>query len=101
MTIRLNENNIIDYLRNFNKNHIRQSKHSNSRRKRREFPVELIIELISKKSPIHIEQQETKLFALTYPYTEDYNIYIVVAIKDKFINLVTQHKISKERSLKK
>ena len=94
--MRFDENNIVDYLHNFNKNRIRQGKHSNSRRKRRKFPVELIIELISEKFPLYIEQQETKLFAMTYHYNENYNIYMVLAIKDKFINLVTQHKISKK-----
>jgi hypothetical protein len=33
MTKRFDGNNIVDYLHNFDKNHIRHEKHSNSRRK--------------------------------------------------------------------
>ena len=60
MTIRLDEENIVNFLHNFNKKHIRQGKHSNYRRKERQISFNEIIIFLTKKSPIHIEKQETK-----------------------------------------
>ena len=68
MTIRLNENNIINFLHNFNEKHIRESKHSNYRSKHRKILFHDIIKFLTRNFPIHIEQQGTKKFALTYHY---------------------------------
>ncbi|KZX14511.1 hypothetical protein MBCUT_20830 [Methanobrevibacter cuticularis] len=95
MTIRLDENNIIDFLHGCNKNQLRQTKHSNKRRKFRQILFDDICRLIIEESPINIEQEGSKKFDLTYDYNEEYNIYIVLAIKDKFINIVTQYIINK------
>lgn len=43
-----------------------------------------------------IEQQGSKKFALTYDYDDKHYILIVIAIKDKFINIVTQHIFNKK-----
>ncbi|MCL2115540.1 MAG: hypothetical protein FWH29_04890 [Methanobrevibacter sp.] len=91
MTIRLNEYNIVDYLHSFNKKHIRQTKHSNRKLKTRKFSFELIIKLITEETPLDIKKEESKKFALVYKYKEQYNLRIIVAIKDKYINIVTQH----------
>jgi len=91
MTIRLDENNIVEYLHNFNKKHIRQTKHSNRKLKVRKFSFEVIIKLITEETPVNIKQEESKKFALIYSYDEKQDIRIVIAIKDKFINIVTQH----------
>ena len=96
MTMRFDENNIVDYLHNFNKNCIRQSKHSNFRHKERELFFEDTNKFLSEKIPIIIKQQDSKKFALTYAYDTKHNFYIVIAIKDKFINIVTQYIIDKE-----
>ena len=96
MTMRFNEKNIVDYLHNFNKNCIRQSKHSNFRHKERELFFKDTNKFLSEKSPIIIEQQGSKKFALTYNYDNKHNFYIVIAVKDKFINIVTQYIIDKE-----
>ena len=94
--MRFDENNIVDYLHNFNKNCIRQSKHSNFRHKERELFFEDTNRLLSEEIPINIEKQNSKKFALTYNYDNKHNFYIVIAVKDKFINIVTQYIIDKE-----
>jgi len=96
MTMRFDKNNIVDYLHNFNKNCIRQSKHSNVRHKQRELFFEDTNKFLSEEIPTSIEQQDSKKFSLTYDYDDKHNFYIVIAIKDKFINIVTQHIIDKE-----
>lgn len=96
MTMRFDENNIVDYLHNFNKNCIRQSKHSNFRHKEREIFFEDTNKFLNEKIPIFIEQQEPKKFALIYDYDDNHNFYIVIAVKDKFINIVTQYISNKE-----
>ena len=103
MTIRLDENNIINFLHNFNKKHIREGKHSNYRSKQRKILFDDIIMFLTLEFPVQIEQQETKKFALIYHYHGEYYIYIVIAIKDKFINIVTQYMFnrSKKRELLK
>jgi len=91
MTIRLDENNIIDFLHNFNEKHIRESKHSNYRSKHRKILFQRVRKLLTQEFPIYIKQQGTKKFALRYHYHEEYYIFIVIAVKDKFINMVTQY----------
>ena len=95
MTTRLNENNIVDYLQNFNKNRIRPTNHSNERCRERNFSIDDIIDIITKENPIYIDQQESKKFALIYEYGNNY-IKVVIAIKDKFIDIPTVHKIGKK-----
>ena len=97
MTRRLDESNIIVYLHNFDEKHIRQGNHSNKRRKDWEFSFKEIINYLKDEFPVDIEQQGTKKFALTYNYNDKYYFYIVIALKDKFINILTQYKIKKER----
>ena len=99
MTTRIDENNIVDYLHNFNKKHIRQTKHSNTKRKDRKFPIEFIIITLTEKYPIIIKQKKNKKFALVYPYTQEYNLNIVISIKDKYINIVTQYIFNKKRKI--
>ncbi|MBF4469215.1 MAG: hypothetical protein ISP01_07390 [Methanobrevibacter arboriphilus] len=96
MTNRITSENIVDYLHNFNENHFREGRHSSRRRKLRHIEFEKIKVKLKTEMPIDIEQQEIKKFALTYYFNENYNIYIVIALKDKFINIVTQHIISKK-----
>jgi len=91
MTNRFNEKNILDYLHSFDKRHIRQTKHSANKRKEREFPIEFIIKTLKEKHPLDIKQQENKKFALSYHINEKYNLLIVISLKDKFINIVTQY----------
>lgn len=95
MTRRLDKRNIVGFLHNFDKNQLRQTKHSNLKCKSREISFDYIIRCIIKEYPINIEQQEAKKFALTYDYNYEYNIYIVISIKDKFINVVTQYIFNK------
>ncbi len=98
MTIRLNEHNIVDYLHNFNKNCIRQSIHSNVRHKERKLFFKDTSKFLNEEFPVIVEKQGHKKFALTYDYDEKHNFYIVIAVKDKFINIVTQYIIDKDRS---
>jgi len=95
MTKRLDTNNIIDYLHNFNKNCLRQTKHSNIQLKKRKLSFNNVCKLLNERTPVKIEQQQNKKFSLTYDYDDKYNICIVIAIKDKFINIVTQHRDKK------
>jgi len=97
MTIRLDENNIVKFLHNFNKKHIRQGKHSNYRCKQRKIPFDDIILFLTLKFPVYIEQQGNKKFALVYHYRDEYYIYIVIAVKDKFINMVTQYMFNRSK----
>lgn len=97
MTTRIDETNLVDYLRNFNRKRIRQSTHSNYRRKTRKIPLEEIINFLKKENPILIREQETNEFALTYYYSEKYVMYIIIALKGKYINIVTQYIFDNKR----
>lgn len=97
MTMRFDKIYITDYLHNFNKNCIRQSKHSNFRHKERELFFEDTKKLLSEKNPTIIEQQDSKKFALTYDYDDKDKVYIVISVKGKFINIVTLYIIDKEQ----
>ena len=96
MTVRFDEKNVVEYLHNFNKNRIRQSKHSKFRHKERELFFKDTSRFLSEKIPIIVDQQNSKKFALTYDYDDKHNFYIVISLKDKFINVVTQYIIDKE-----
>ena len=100
MTTRFDENNIVYFLHNFNKEHIRCNPKYNIKIKKRKFTHNEIIKFLTEKSPLIIQQQEPKKFALFYDYNEKYDIKIVVVIKDKYIDLPTTHQV-KKRSLKK
>ena len=52
------------------------------------------------KKILNLEQQGVKKFALTYDYDDKYNFCIVIALKDKYINIVTQYKFDKKRGNK-
>ena len=97
MTNRLDKNNIINFLHNFNRKHIRQGKHSNYRSKERKIPFDEVVFFLTQNFPVKIEQQGTKKFALTYHYWGEYYIYIVIAVKDKFIIMVTQYKFNRSK----
>lgn len=97
MTARFNENNIVEYLHNFKKDHIRQNPKYNDKIKKRKFSHEKIIKFLIEEEPLLIEQQESKKFALFYDYNNNYIIKIIIVIKDKFINLPTTHPIRKDR----
>jgi ABC-type microcin C transport system permease subunit YejE len=94
MTNRFDEDNILDYLHSFNKNHIRPTNHAHIRFKQRNFSLDELSEIITKEKPVCVKQQGSKKFSLIYEY-DDNNVNIVVAIKDKFINIPTVHKIKK------
>jgi len=96
MTLRIKENNIIKHLKKFNKNQIRETQHSKCKKKIRKVSFEKIVDLLLNESPIKIEQQENKKFALTYKYNEQYNLFIVISLKDKFINIVTLYPFTKK-----
>lgn len=91
MTIRLDEENIINYIKSFKKCQIRQTRHANSKIKNRDISFDDIIDALLMKTPIKIEQQESKKFLFVYNYTITHDLYIIVGIKDKFINIVTQY----------
>ena len=56
MTKRLDTNNIIDYLHNFNKNCLRQTKHSNIQLKKRKLSFNNVCKLLNERTPVKIEQ---------------------------------------------
>ena len=65
MTKRFDENNIIDYINNFNKKHIRNTKHSKLRLSNlSEFSFEDIIKIIKEDESLNIEKQVQKNFTL-------------------------------------
>jgi len=96
MTTRFDENNIVDYLHNFNEKCIRQGNHSNERRKEWKFSFDEITNFLKEESPIDIQQQGTKKFALKYYYNDIYDFFIVISLKDKFINILTQYKTKRK-----
>jgi len=49
------------------------------------------------KKNLNLEQQGVKKFALTYDYDDKYYFCIVIALKDKYINIATQYKFDKKR----
>lgn len=100
MTTRFDGNNILYFLHNFNKEHIRGNQKYNIKIKKRKFTHDEITKFLTEKNPLLIQQQESKKFALIYDYNEKYAIKIVVVIKDKYIDLPTAHPI-KKRNLKK
>jgi len=55
MTTRFDGNNIIAYLHNFDKNHIRQNEHYNIRSEERKFSHEEILKFITKEIPLFID----------------------------------------------
>ena len=65
----------------------------------KKIPWHIIVDVITKQTPINIERQDNKKFGLTYPYPlkKEYDIYIVILIKDKFINVATQFITNKKR----
>jgi len=97
MTIRLDKTNIIKYLKTFKESQIRISKHSNLKRKERLLTCEDIYRFILHETPYLIKQEGTKEFELTYKYDDEHCFFIVIAIKDKFINIVTQYKYNKRK----
>ncbi|MCL2156523.1 MAG: hypothetical protein FWH54_00690 [Methanobrevibacter sp.] len=100
MTRRFDEKNIVDYLNNFNKNCIRPSKHSIFRHKERKLVLKDTIKFLTEKNPKIIKQYGSKEFSLIYDYDDKHCYHIVIAIKDKFINIETQYKLDKKRRLK-
>jgi len=95
MTIRFDESNIVFFLHNFNKEHIRCNQKYNIKIKKRKFTHEEITKFLAEKDPFLIQQQESKKFALVYDYDEKHDIKIVIAIKGKYIDLPTAHPIKK------
>ncbi|RBQ23688.1 hypothetical protein ALNOE001_07530 [Candidatus Methanobinarius endosymbioticus] len=95
MTMRFDEDDIVKYLLNFNKNHIIPTNHSKMRNRQRNFSLNELIEIIKTEKPIYIQQQEFKKFSLIYEY-ENEKIKRVIVIKDKFINIATAHRIGKK-----
>ena len=55
-----------------------------------------IIRFLTEEEPLHIEQQESKKFALFYDYDIGYIIRIIIVLKDKFINLSTHIQLKKK-----
>lgn len=99
MTNRFDEGNIVEYLHNFKKEHIRRNQRYNDKIKKRNFSHDEIVEFLTEKEPLLIEQQESKKFALFYDYNNYNNnhiIKIIIVLKDKFINLPTAHPIKKD-----
>ena len=66
-----------------------------SKSKRENFLLK-IIRFLTEEEPLHIEQQESKKFALFYDYDIDYIIRIIIVLKDKFINLSTHIQLKKK-----
>ncbi|WP_066971133.1 hypothetical protein [Methanobrevibacter filiformis] len=57
-----------------------------------------IIRFITEETPVLIEQQEPKKFALFYCYSgRIYLIKIIIAVKSRFIDLPSVHCIKTER----
>jgi hypothetical protein len=82
MTQRFNENNIVDYLHNFNKNCTRPNKHSIFRYKERKLLLKDTNNFLTEKNPKIIKQCESKEFSLIYDYDNKHYYYIIIAIKD-------------------
>ena len=104
MTKRWNEEEIISFLKSIKKEQVRLTKHAKDMLDResnpdKKIPWNIIVDLITKQTPVNIEKQDTKKFGLTYhyPIKDKYDIYIVILIKDKFINVATQFITNKKR----
>ena len=57
---RINENNILEYLKKFDEKKIRETKHSNCKQKVRKVSFNDITYLLLNKTPFNIVQQESK-----------------------------------------
>lgn len=95
------------FLKNTKKEHVRLTKHARNMLDRennpdKRIPWNVIVDLIVKQKPINIEKQDNKKFGLTYPYPlkDNYDIYIVILIKDKFINVATEFITNKKKEKK-
>jgi len=64
MTTRFDERNILYFLHNFNKDHIRCNQKYNIKIKKRKFTHEEITKFLTEKDPFLVQQQESKKFAL-------------------------------------